>query len=147
CHCCCWSSWWCCWALPCPVSSRLTSRGCCTRASTSCALEVAIAAEPEEVTELFALLAGKGALLNTQADQQVQMQVQADDLFLDTVSQLKDDGYYLVTVVGNDERELENRRYKIYYVFSHPMIDLFVILEYLLDHDSVRYCSIQELFP
>src|SRR6185437_8820129 len=69
------------------------------------------------------------------------------DLFLDTISQLKDDGYYLVTVVGNDERELENRRYKIYYVFSHPMIDLFVILEYLLDHDSVRYCSIQELFP
>lgn len=95
---------------------------------------------------LFDLLAGRGALLNTQSDQQVQVQIRSDSRFREVAERLAALGYYLVTVVANDERELEDRRYKIYYVLSHPSVDLFVILEYLLVQGSVRYHSIRDLF-
>jgi Ni,Fe-hydrogenase III large subunit/Ni,Fe-hydrogenase III component G len=45
---------------------------------------------------------------------------------------LKDAKYYLVTVVGNDERELIEGCYKIYYLFSHANEDQFVLIEYPL---------------
>lgn len=98
------------------------------------------------IAMLFAVLADRGAMLNTQTDQQVQIQVRSDARFREVAEWLSAEDYYLVTVVANDERELEDRRYKIYYVFSHPSVDLFVIIEYLLDHGSVAYCSIWDLF-
>ncbi len=101
----------------------------------------------ETSATLFALLAGRGALLSTLSDQQVQVQVRSDVHFREVAADLAAEDYYLVTVVANDERELEDRRYKIYYVFSHPSVDLFVIVEYLLDHGSDTYCSIWDLFP
>jgi Ni,Fe-hydrogenase III large subunit/Ni,Fe-hydrogenase III component G len=80
-------------------------------------------------------------------DQQVQVQVRSGPALGALVNRLAAERYYLVTVVANDERELEDRRYKIYYVFSHPRRDLFVIIEYLLGPGSERYFSIMDWFP
>jgi Ni,Fe-hydrogenase III large subunit/Ni,Fe-hydrogenase III component G len=99
------------------------------------------------VKALFALLSDRGALLNTPVDEQVQVQIQSEDRLSEVVKELAAEGYYLVTVVANDERELEDRRYKIYYVFSHPCVDLFVIIEHLLDLGSHNYFSIRNHFP
>jgi Ni,Fe-hydrogenase III large subunit/Ni,Fe-hydrogenase III component G len=95
---------------------------------------------------LFALLSDRSELLNTPVDQQVQAQVQSAARLHEIAGRLAAERYYLVTVVANDERELEDRRYKIYYVFSHSSVDLFVTIEYLLDHGSVSYCSIRNYF-
>lgn len=98
------------------------------------------------VATLYALVADF-ALLDTPLDQQVQVQVQSGDRLHELARQLVANGYYLVTVVANDERELEDRRYKIYFVFSHPSDDLFLIIEYLLNHGSASYHSIRDCFP
>ncbi len=102
--------------------------------------------EETAATALYALLADRGALLNTPVDQQVLVQVQSGAGLHELAQQLAVEDYYLVTVVANDERELEDRRYKIYYVFSHPAADLFLTIEYLLDHGSASYCSIRDHF-
>lgn len=103
--------------------------------------------ETEEATAaLYAMLTDYGALLNTPGEQLVQVQIRSDTRLRETVERLAEENYYLVTVVANDERELEDRRYKIYYVFSHQSADVFVIIEYLLEHGSVRYCSISDVF-
>ncbi|MFZ0159300.1 MAG: NADH-quinone oxidoreductase subunit C [Kineosporiaceae bacterium] len=52
----------------------------------------------------------------------------------------------LVTVVGNDERELEDRCFKIYYVFEHLQAPLVVLAEYLLQRGSTEYDSLREVF-
>ncbi len=96
---------------------------------------------------LYEMLAGCGALLNTPVNQQVQVQIESDALLREVARRFKAENYYLVTMAANDERELEDRQYKIYYVFSHPSVDLFVTIEYLLGHSSVSYCSIHDLFP
>lgn len=96
---------------------------------------------------LLKLLSDCGHLLNTAVDQQVHVQVESDVLLRETASRLKGENYYLVTMAANDERELEDRQYKIYYVFSHPVLDLFVTIEYLLGQGSISYCSIHDLFP
>lgn len=56
-------------------------------------------------------------------------------------------GLRLVTVAGNDERELEDRCFKIYYVFDHPRASLVVLAEYLLARGSTDYASLREVFP
>jgi Ni,Fe-hydrogenase III large subunit/Ni,Fe-hydrogenase III component G len=96
---------------------------------------------------LFMLLSDLGALLNTPMDQGVQVQVRSDASLREAAERLAAQGYYLVTVAANDERELEDRRYKIYYVLSHPSVDLFVIVEYLLDRGSDSYYSVSDRFP
>jgi Ni,Fe-hydrogenase III large subunit/Ni,Fe-hydrogenase III component G len=101
----------------------------------------------EAVAALFALLADSDPLLSTPVDQQVQVQVQGCARLEEMAQKLAANDYYLVTVAANDERELEDRRYKIYYVFSHPTEDLFLIIEYLLDQGSASYCSIRDHFP
>jgi len=55
--------------------------------------------------------------------------------------------YYLVTVVANDERELEDHCFKIYYLFSHPTENLFVTLELSLKQGQHTYPSIANMFP
>jgi len=56
-------------------------------------------------------------------------------------------GYYLVTMVANDERELEDHCFKIYHLFSHPTDNLFVTLEYSIPHGQNIYPSIIDNFP
>lgn len=96
---------------------------------------------------LLTWLSDYGTLLNTPVDQQVQVQIRSDAQLGAVAKQLAAEGYYLVTVVANDERELEDRRYKIYYVFAHPSEDLFVIIEYLLKEGLEEYYSIWGYFP
>lgn len=96
---------------------------------------------------LITLLSAHGPLLNTPMDQLVQVQIQSGTGLRQVAEQLRVREHYLVTVVANDEQELEDRCYKIYYVFSHSSEDRFVIIEYLLEQGSDRYCSIFDSFP
>lgn len=56
-------------------------------------------------------------------------------------------GYYLVTMVANDERELEDHCFKIYHLFSHPTDNLFVTLEYSIRVGQETYPSITYIYP
>lgn len=62
-------------------------------------------------------------------------------------SQLRQENYYLLSVIANDERELEDRCFKIYYLFSHPAEDLLLILENALPPGAQTYFPIFESFP
>ncbi|MFN8080501.1 MAG: NADH-quinone oxidoreductase subunit C [Kineosporiaceae bacterium] len=55
--------------------------------------------------------------------------------------------FRLVTVVGNDERELEDRCFKIYYVFDHRRSPLVISAEYSLARNSSDYTSIRRDHP
>lgn len=54
--------------------------------------------------------------------------------------------YFLVAALANDERELEDRCFKIYYLFSHPSEDLFLILENALSPLLEAYPSLTGSF-
>jgi Ni,Fe-hydrogenase III large subunit/Ni,Fe-hydrogenase III component G len=56
-------------------------------------------------------------------------------------------GLRLVTMAGNDERELEDRCFKIYYVFEHLHAPLVVLAEYLLGRGRTDYSSLRDIFP
>jgi Ni,Fe-hydrogenase III large subunit/Ni,Fe-hydrogenase III component G len=96
---------------------------------------------------LIAQLLRYGELLYSPADNQVLVLVRQADLLLGLAAYLAGQQFYLVTVVGNDERELEDRRFKIYYVFSHPAADLFALVEYLLEVGAESYPSLSPHFP
>jgi Ni,Fe-hydrogenase III large subunit len=53
----------------------------------------------------------------------------------------------LVTALANDENELEDQCFKLYYLFSHPGDDLFLIIETLLERGSSEYASIYSIYP
>ncbi|MEI6043439.1 MAG: NADH-quinone oxidoreductase subunit C [Chloroflexota bacterium] len=65
---------------------------------------------------------------------------------LELSKELKKRNFYLVTVIANDERELEDKCFKIYYLFSHPADNMFLITEMVLDNKQETYCSIAEVF-
>lgn len=88
-----------------------------------------------------------GQPLYSPVDNQVLVQVREATRLLDLAGFLAREELYLVTVVGNDERELEDRRFKIYYMFSHPTADLFVLVEYLLEVGEQSYPSLHPRFP
>jgi Ni,Fe-hydrogenase III large subunit/Ni,Fe-hydrogenase III component G len=94
------------------------------------------------ITDLY----GPCIPLSSSVDDQIHVQVRPGRLS-EVTSLLKGAGYHLVTTAANDERALEDRRFKIYYVFSHDTLDLFVIVEYLLAHDTATYESIYADFP
>ncbi len=62
-------------------------------------------------------------------------------------SRLREAGWYLVTLVANDERELEDGCFKLYSVFSHPVEDTFMTIEYGLQMGRETYPSICSIFP
>lgn len=88
-----------------------------------------------------------GQLLYSPVLDQVLVQVRDATRLLDLAAFLARERVYLVTVVGNDERELEDRRFKIYYMFSHPTADLFILVEYLLRVGAETYPSLYQHFP
>jgi Ni,Fe-hydrogenase III large subunit/Ni,Fe-hydrogenase III component G len=59
---------------------------------------------------------------------------------------LRDNGFYLVAVTANDERELEDQCFKLYYLFSHPTADIFLILENPLSPGTESFVSSHEFF-
>jgi Ni,Fe-hydrogenase III large subunit/Ni,Fe-hydrogenase III component G len=60
---------------------------------------------------------------------------------------LKEQDYYLLTVIANDERELEDSAFKIYYIFSHPTEDQFQVIETVLENGETCYSSIEQEYP
>ncbi len=96
--------------------------------------------------EMLRQLGRYGELLYSPAQNQLLLQVRQAGLLLELADFLHDQRFYLVTVVANDERELEDRRFKLYYMFSHPAADLFVLAEYLLEPGAETYPSIHRQF-
>ncbi len=78
---------------------------------------------------------------------EIHVLVREAEKLLDLCRHLRDDGFYLVSVVANDERELEDHGFKLYYLFSHPTLDLFFIVENPLEPGSETYTSIHHCFP
>jgi Ni,Fe-hydrogenase III large subunit/Ni,Fe-hydrogenase III component G len=81
--------------------------------------------------------------------------LKSEDQIVELIAQLLSHDYYLVSLVGNDERELEDNCFKLYYLFSHPHKDEFITLETLLGNSAhplsadqpVRYKSVYHALP
>ncbi|NPA91264.1 MAG: hypothetical protein GXO55_07435 [Chloroflexi bacterium] len=86
-----------------------------------------------------------GTFLHPPAPNQILVRVDHPHHLTQLVQRLREEAFYLVTVVANDERELEDHCFKIYYVFSHPEEDLFLIVEYLVEGE--HYPSLHALYP
>ncbi len=56
-------------------------------------------------------------------------------------------GCYLITMVANDERELEDHCFKVYHLFSHPVENIFVTLELAIKEGQEMYPSVADLYP
>jgi Ni,Fe-hydrogenase III large subunit/Ni,Fe-hydrogenase III component G len=62
-------------------------------------------------------------------------------------AELQKSGCYLVTMMANDERELEDHCFKIYHLFSHPTDNVFVTLELSIKEGQETYPSLGDIFP
>jgi Ni,Fe-hydrogenase III large subunit/Ni,Fe-hydrogenase III component G len=87
-----------------------------------------------------------GQVLNLSTANQVLGQVQEPSALFNLAAYLQNHSFHLVTVVANDERELEDHCFKLYYLFSHPDLDLFFTIEYLLPPGAETYPSIYPHF-
>ncbi len=109
--------------------------------------------KPRHRDELVETLAAFGRLLHSSVPNQIVVQI-TDPESLDKLARfLADDsiddpagGFHLASVVGNDERHLEDRRFKIYYVFAGNSEDLYIHVEYLLARGAIVYPSIHTHF-
>jgi hydrogenase-4 component G len=55
--------------------------------------------------------------------------------------------YYLMLMIANDERGLEDHCFKIYLLFSHPLQNVILTIEYSLQQSRATYPSICSIFP
>ena len=95
---------------------------------------------------LHQLVQPYGDPLQPPAPNQLLLQVRTPDRLAELAKHLSQEKFYLVTAVANDERELEDNCFKLYYVFSHPSEDLFLLAEYLLQPTERSYPSIHPFF-
>ncbi len=79
-----------------------------------------------------------GTLLRPPATNQLLVRVPTGKDVVRLAKRLADQGYYLVTMVGTDERELVDHCYKLTYLFSHPTEDLFLFVENPVRGDRYR---------
>lgn len=70
-----------------------------------------------------------GELLKPPAPNQLYVRITKDEGLRDLCRHLRNQGFYLVTLVGTDERELADNCFKLTYLFSHPTDDLFLFVE------------------
>lgn len=96
--------------------------------------------------EIHDLVRDDGIPLYLAAANQILVQVSGPHHLERLARRLRAGNYYLVTVVANDERELEDRCFKIYYIFSHATNDLFLMIEYLLGVGNEAYPSLYPWF-
>ncbi len=62
-------------------------------------------------------------------------------------AQLADEGYFLVTLVANDEQGFrDSERFCLYHIFSHPVADLFLWVSYALPASDETYASVRPYF-
>jgi len=78
---------------------------------------------------------------------QLHFMVQSPAQLFGLCSRLRAENCYLVSVIANDERELEDDCFKIYYFFSHPVDNVFVAVEYNLPPGREIYPSIHAIYP
>jgi Ni,Fe-hydrogenase III large subunit/Ni,Fe-hydrogenase III component G len=88
---------------------------------------------------------GEVELLHWPGRNQLMVQVRRAEPLRKLAVHLRARQFHLVTMVANDERELEDRSFKIYYLFSHPETDLLLMVEYLLGRGA-DYPSLYEEF-
>ncbi len=87
-----------------------------------------------------------GSELFRHASNELHFLVSDDAKLLSLVEKLRDDGFYLLSIAANDEQELEDYCFKLYYLFSHATSDLFLIIENTLLSDAETFASIRSLF-
>jgi Ni,Fe-hydrogenase III large subunit/Ni,Fe-hydrogenase III component G len=78
---------------------------------------------------LEALCREYGVMLQPPARNQLYMRVVENEALRRLSRSLRDQGFYLVTVVSGDERGLMDHCFKLTYLFSHPAEDLFLLVE------------------
>ena len=78
-------------------------------------------------------------------DNEIHLTVSNNEL-LSVVKILYRENFYPVMMVANDERELEDASFKIYYLFSHAETDSFVIVEYALPPGTTKYPSLRRIY-
>lgn len=100
----------------------------------------------QHIEEMQQKLAGLATILYCPNRNEIHLSVSGDKL-LSLAQKLQREGFYLVTMVANDERELEDACFKIYYLFSHAKIDVFAIVEYALPPENTKYPSLRRVYP
>jgi len=80
------------------------------------------------------------------AANQLVLLARTPELYRNLAYDLRREGYFLVTLVANDEHELADNCFKLYAVFSHPSIDLFVTLMLPLGRGTATFPSLAHLF-
>ena len=97
----------------------------------------------EKMQKQFADLA---TVLYRPHENEIHLAVSGDRL-LSLTDRLQRESFYPVTMVANDERELEDACFKIYFLFSHSNLDIFAIVEYALPPEETKYPSLRPIFP
>lgn len=77
---------------------------------------------------------------------QLHFMVQSSASLMDFCGRLREEDCFLVTVVANDERELEDDCFKLYYIFSHAVENVFLVIEYGLQPGRETYPSIYSIY-
>ena len=62
-------------------------------------------------------------------------------------SRLREESCWLIMLVTNDERELEDNCFKQYYFFTHSELNVFIVIELALSPGLETYPSILPIFP
>ncbi len=88
-----------------------------------------------------------GTELHSRIPNQMHFLVTDGQRLLKLGEHLRNENFYLVTAFANDERELEDHSFKIYYLFSHPVQDLFLFIEQVLPPEKEEYESLEPSFP
>ena len=97
-------------------------------------------------SELRQLCHSYGVELHRSLSNQLHFLVRSDAQLVDLAAGLAARSYFLVAALANDERELEDRCFKLYYLFSHPTEDLYLILENDLPFSVETYSSLAVSF-
>ncbi len=87
-----------------------------------------------------------GSELFRPASNELHILVSNDTKLLALVEELRNDNFYLLSIAANDEQELEDRCFKLYYIFSHATRNLFLIIENALLAGAETFASIRPLF-
>ncbi len=129
-----------------PSSRGPSSRGPISRGSSTGKPDGVLPKDvlPQDATDLLDRLSAYGHTLISPGEGQYLVRV-TEGRLPDLARYLSAGGFRLLTVTGNDERELEDRCFKIYYVVERDGAT--VHAEYLLPRGSVEYESLRSVFP
>lgn len=97
--------------------------------------------------QLRGLCAPCGEEIHRDERNQVHFLVRQESSLIELGRTLSAEGFYLVTMLANDESELDDHCLKIYYIFSHPTADNFLIIETHLPGEERTYPSLATSYP